>query len=253
VFVGLVFQSCLEDPNAEQFADLSNLFEINLEQSLGEVRTIELGLELNEQKNCEDVFINSSLLETTADIILEISSIEIPSDCADELHTITKLHPINSDLGVYNFNLQLAGTDASMGRINITANKVMIDFDTVESISEGELSIFRIHDGHMWGYLDINAPQSTMNSIKTDLFGNLETLQISPPKSPGFYGPFKILENNSIVIANAPINSSVFHAEYTAEDWIKLEQNVNEVLQNPNYQGVKIKITNELGEVLGNE
>jgi len=253
VLIGLVFQSCLKDPNAEQFADLTDLFELNLIQTLGEERVIELELKLIDEKACDDVLINSSLIETSSDMILEISSIEIPSNCNDDLRTITKSHPITSDLGLYNFNLQLAGTDASTGRINIVSNQVNIDFSDLNSITEGELSIFKIQDGYLWGYFEINAPQEVQNSIKTALFVNTDGIQTFPSKTPGYYGEFKILEDNTIAIADAPQNATSFHADYSAAAWLDLEQKVNELLLNPEYQSLKIKITNELGEVIGNQ
>lgn len=243
----------MKEPDAEQFVDISNVFELNLTQSLGEQRNPIVELTIVEPQECNDVFINSDLIETSKDIILEINSISKPVNCNQAEHVVRKNHELHSASGAYNFSVTLASAEANNGTITIQDDVVDMQFQNLIGITAGNLTLRMIQDGFMWGYIKLNSTSNLHPEVKAQLFEGLDDLELNPHQSMGYYGDFRIDENNDITFRDVLNPEIRFYSNYTSEQWSVLKHNVDVLLSDVSLSSIELKITNELGEVLESE
>jgi len=252
VVCGVLFSSCLKEPDSQQFVDISDVFEISLNQELGEFRKPIVELTILEPQDCDEVTVSSTLLETSKDIILEISSISKPVNCNSSSQIIRKQHPLNSGVGDFNFSVTLADFEANTGNMRITEEAVTVQFDALSGISAGELDLRMINDGFMWGYIITDNPAIDVTEIKAQLFNTVPEFEVNPIYTPGHYGLFRILDDQTIAIKDIESPDLKFYANYGMTSWEVLEQNVSEVLNTVGADKITIYIVNELGDILGN-
>lgn len=244
--------SCLKEPQVEQFVDISNVFEINLHQSLGEFRTALVQLDILEDQQCEDVKIISNLLETSQDVILEISAIEIPNNCNSGINHINKQHELTKLSGNYNFVVNLAEAEANTGQITISQNDVQIEFQNLEGISANHLSLRMIEDNFLWGYFENKDQLYSLDEIKNLLFSVNPELALNPTKSPAYYGFFEIFEDQRIELSEEKNAKNTFYAHYNPSDWQAFKIALDQLLQEDEYSDAIVRIYNERGEILTN-
>lgn len=249
--VAICFQSCLSEPEAAEFADLSGLFVINLNQELGADRQFQIELSLIDDRGCDNIDIQSFLTESESNISLDVTSLEIPIECNGDLRKISKTHDVDSGPNVYDFDLTLAGADASSGSLSISENQMRLTFTNIVSILDGELSIIKIQDDHLWGYIDFEGLEASQNELRQLIFQGLEDMDSFPNISPGYYGHFRIFEDSTIDVFNAAENASTYHAYYTIPEWQQLKNNVEAALENPNFDSARIYFVNAFGDEIG--
>lgn len=246
------FYSCLKKPDSIIVADVSDILSLRLNQSLGENRTFQIDLAILELQECDEVEINSNLIEISSDIILEINAIEKPEDCTGKMVEIVKPHSINSQPGNYPFRIELADATINIGQINISENKVQLNFENIEGIQIEDNQIFWIPDNTLWGYLDVSNELIDIASIKEILFPEL-SINLNSGLNLGQYGQFEVKENQNISLRrnDVPDSASTFYATSELIEWTLLEDLLKEWKSNT--PGARYLLMNENGDILSSE
>jgi hypothetical protein len=242
-----VFCSCLKKPDSIIVADVSDILSLRLNQSLGENRTFQIDLAIQEFQNCEEVKINSNLIEISSDLILEINAIEKPEDCVGEQVEIVKSHSINSPHGKYPFRIELADATVNIGQIDISENKVQLTFTELEGIQIEDAHVLRIPDNTVWGYIYIEEAPAELTDIQTMLFTEFNT-NINAGLTLGNYGRFEIYEDQSVSFKTTDVSDSVtkFYMSSEEIDWNLLGEKLDE--WKLIYPNLIYLLTNEKGD-----
>lgn len=242
-----IFSGCLKDPESVTIADLSDVFSLDLSQTLGLEHQFQLDISMQDLQSCEEVVINSELLTLSDDLILQINSIEKPEDCKGKLSKIYKRHDLNQAQGIYNFNLSLADVSLDNGFIQISNDEVRIDFGDLKGINIVNNHIRKIPDQTVWGYFKSESNTISASNIEEILFDSNNNINLSSIP-PGNYGYFYLDEASKVNISDwtAPEGHIPFVGNYSAADWLDMKTNVENWYND--FPDVRFVIFNEKGE-----
>ena len=246
------FSSCLKKPDSIIVADVSDIMSLRLNQSLGDNRNFQIDLAILELQECEEVEINSNLIEISSDLILEINAIEKPENCSGTMVEIVKAHNIYSEAGKYPFRIELADATVNIGQISIEENKIQLSFENLEGIQIEDYQILRIPDYTIWGYLYVSDSQMDASEINEILFSEA-IVNLNTGLTQGYYGQFDIKEDQLLTIdmSDIPDSATTFYASSELIEWHLLEDLLNEWKSNTT--GAGFLLMNEQGDILSSE
>ncbi len=205
LFLLLLMNSCLSDPEPNDISSIEEEINLNLSQIPSE-EGMQLSFELTsvDAFDCEDAHIQSNLDQHLDALSLDLISIIIPEDCsAGELPARGKSSKF-LDIGTYNFDVTIGDLRSENGILEVTNEHFEIKLEPIPGLNIQNSLIHRIPENHVWGELHLESLSSE------DWQDFLDGMQIytkhSPKVSRGNYGLFEIFTTANFFTENAPVS-----------------------------------------------
>ncbi|MEL7121380.1 MAG: hypothetical protein AAFO07_18175 [Bacteroidota bacterium] len=207
----LLFQSCelakLTDPKVN--ANVEDEFFINLkEQLLISNNRLSFVVSTIEPESCTNATIDYSFSRLVSGFKISIKEILIPADC------IEGVAPAESEIdlatisnGVHQFDLDLKNTIKNSGTLEVTDEAYFLSLNSQSGIKILNATLYKIPQGTIWGYVipKNEAVQPIAEQFLTELTG----ATIAPNLREGYYGAFRIGDNNVVAIEDQPVDDQL--------------------------------------------
>lgn len=224
-----LFNSCQEDPIDPVIINtVSEEFNITLWQQLGNIEDgYQMIIESQEEQICQNSLVDMEYNIEGSTITIQINGVSTDGPCIEGSALATTKIDLELPPGSYNIVVNLGSTIQNTGILELSEESISVDFDKEEGIQMDYKSMVKIPEGVAWGYIDYNVPDMELSQEMSQLI--LQNFAITATLYEGNYGHFRVGDNSSIEIDDAPDTANTYLFDIRRPDsWQMLKEIMQE-------------------------
>lgn len=186
----------IEDPIV--VANIDDEFYVELREILSKNdNTFALHVETIEEENCTNSEIAFSIEPNGTGYKVTLNQITVPDVCdPGQKRIATDIPMSNFPNGSYSIQVNLRDLVKNNGILQVTDSFYRLSMNSSEGFSFSNSTLNKIPNDLLWGYIDIENASSEQTRVVDAFLEEISNLGVDAELSSGFYGYFKILEND---------------------------------------------------------